>query len=73
MGNVRNSLIPFSEVLNTIFQYEQSIGRSDDESWVDSDLLAGNVTLRPELESAYRKYSQKCIDYLRFGYEVEAA
>lgn len=63
---------PLEVVLDTIYQYEQSIGRFGDEAWVDADLCNGNASLDPVAEQMYRDYSKKCVDYLRYGYEIEA-
>ena len=53
-------------------QYELSIGRSNEDAWIDDSLLSNPLTLNPQLVDSYIEYSQKCVDYLRFGYEVDA-
>lgn len=58
--------------LDTIYEYERSIKRPEESLWVDEELRHDPFLLSPQATEMYMSYSWKCLDYLRFGYEVDA-
>lgn len=64
--------IPVEKVIENIRAYENSIGKSENECVTELD-EDHHVHLKEGDEHAkdYVKYSRKCEEYLRFGYEID--
>ena len=64
--------LSFSEALDIISRYEDSIQRDPSGRWTRHDLATGQISpARASGEASYLDYAKKCVEYLFAGEEIE--
>ena len=64
--------LSFSEALDIISRYEDSIQRNPSERWTRYNLATGQISrARASREASYQDYAKKCVEYLFAGEGIE--
>lgn len=64
--------LSFSEALDIISRYEDSIQRNPSERWTRYNLATGQISpARASKETSYLDYAKKCVEYLAAGVEID--